>query len=153
MEQKSCNKLLQVLNIFILIVTVLLNWGQSHLLDRGIVYSDMTVLTKIFMTYIICPISLIFSYNDIVKAKTDDKDSIGAATTASGIFFLMIVIFFTCRMIFFVVIEDRKEVSLEDGRILVRHENFNLQQPEYYQGINVFVYKEIKEEERSERQR
>lgn len=146
MEQKLCNKFLQVVNIFILIVTILLNWGQGHLADRGILYSDITVLIRICMTYIICPISLIFSYNDIVKTKLNDGDSIGAATVAGGIFFLLIVIFFTCRMIFFVVIDDRKEVPLEDGRILVYHENFNLQQPEYYQGINVFVYEEIRDE-------
>lgn len=153
MEQRSCNKFLQVLNILILIVTILLNWGQGHLADSGVLYSDITILIKICMTYIICPVSLIFSYNDIVKTKLADRDSIGAATVAGGILFLMIMIIFTCRMIFFVVIEDRKEVPLEDGRILISHENFNLQQPEYYQGINVFVYKEIKEEERSERQK
>lgn len=131
--------------ILVIMGTVLLNWGQGYLSQRGILYSDLTMLIKIFLTWIICPTCIVFSYNSIGKTKVNDENLLAATTMVGGILFLVIAVFFVCRITSFMLVEDRKEIPLADGTIMITYENLGPRQVEYYEIVNEFLYREIEE--------
>lgn len=131
--------------ILVIMGTVLLNLGQGYLLQRGILYSDLAVLIKIFLTWIVCPICIVFAYNSIGKTKVNDENLLAATTIAGGILFLVIAVFFVCRITSFMLVEDRTETPLADGTIMITYENFGPRQMEYYEIVNKFLYREIEE--------
>lgn len=140
MNEKSIKRFFY---IFIILVTLLINVGEKILEKRGIVYSDLTILIKIAMTWVICPVSIVIGFNSVAREKLNDA-AIRANVLGSGMIFLAIIILFVLRMLVFglgVLTEDRKETVLEDGKVIVSYENFGTHQIEYYDKINDFLFR------------
>lgn len=116
--------------VLILLCTVLINLGQGYLLQQNIEYTDAMMWIKIILTWGVCPLSLIFGYNSLMAKKLEETKAISAVNLCNGILIILVVILWVFRMLFFCIWQDREEVRLGNGLIMIE------QQYKYYEPIN-----------------
>lgn len=136
-------KLKMIAILSILFITVALNIGQQYLLQQNIEYNDRLIVIRIILTWFVSPFLIVKCYNDIVTTKIDDAKVRAAIYISTSIYVTLIVIAFVIRILFFVILEDRSEIPLTNGLIMVRREIFTSQETFYYQPINYFLYKRV----------
>lgn len=136
-------KLIEVIFLFLFIAA--LNIFQKYLLIRHIEFRDNLLIIKMILSWIIFPFSLISCYHAFIKERVNNKKIFIATNIGSGIIIFIIIIFLFIRGFLFIFFEDKKEIPLENGLILVKHENFGPQQIVYYKPINSFLYKIVEE--------
>lgn len=136
-------KLKMIAILSILFITVALNIVQQYLLQQNIEYNDRLIVIRIILTWFVSPFLIVKCYNDIVTTKIDDAKVRAAIYISTSIYVTLIVIAFVIRILFFVILEDRAEIPLTNGLIMVRREIFTSQETFYYQPINYFLYERV----------
>lgn len=125
-------------------ITLLLELASKYLWKQNIEFTDKRVIFKMIMTWFVTPFVLIMYYNNTMIHKLKDHSgSIAAVGLSNGIILFVLICCFIVRVGVFVLFQDRIETPLDNGQVVVEHENFGPQDILYYQSINPFLYKRI----------
>lgn len=125
-------------------ITLLLELASKYLWKQNIEFTDKLVIFKMIMTWFVTPFVLIMYYNNTMIHKLKDhSESIAAVSLSNGIILFVLICCFIVRVGVFVLFQDRIETPLNNGQVVVEHENFGSQDILYYQSINQFLYRRI----------
>ena len=118
--------------IVLVVLTILLNWGQGYLAQQDIVYSDRLVLIKVVLTWLIVPFTLVISYGSFMNRKLEEPRAVASVFISNGAIIFVISIAFVVRLFYFALFEDN-----------TLHSTYAPGTITYYEQINPFMYREV----------
>ena len=121
-----------IILIVLVVVTILLNWGQGYLAKQDIVYSDQLVLIKVVLTWLIVPFTLVISYGSFMSRKLEDSRAVASVFVSNGVIIFVISIAFVARLFYFALFEDNSLYHAYESGTL-----------SHYEQINPFMYREV----------
>lgn len=140
---KILNKVKLILLIILIGVVIALNSMQNYYQKQDIEYMNWMTITTIVVTWLVLPIYALTFYNGVIRSKIVDKKVVAASMLGSGLMYVIVFIFFQCRIGFYYLFESRNETKLDNGLIMVECESFGVDQTYYYEPINSFLYKRV----------
>lgn len=144
-ENRKTHNITLFFLLCLMVLLILSSILQNYLLKKNIEFRDNVIIVQIIATWFIIPLSIVVSFFMLIKTKLIETKVIGAIYITEWLILLIIFVIFLVRISGFYLFENRKEVILDNGYIMVYSENFQKQQTKYYKPINRFLYMYISE--------
>lgn len=144
-ENRKTHNITLFFLLCLVVILILSSMLQNYLLKQNIEFRDNVIIVQIIASCFIIPLSIVLSFFKLIKTKLIETKVIWAINISEGLILLIILIIFIVRILGFYLFENRKEILLDNGYIMVYSENFQKQQTKYYKPINRFLYMYISE--------